>query len=88
MDRAAASDDLDAYHAANLAFHDRLVELAGNAKLLAMYRRLVNELSLYRRTTLAQAGALPLSSHEHHDIVEKIAAGQGGRRGTRAATST
>ena len=42
--------------AANLDFHDRLVELAGNAKLLATYRRLVNELHLFRRATLAQGG--------------------------------
>jgi len=59
----------------NLAFHDRLVELSGNAKLVVTYRRLVNELHLYRRTALAQAGVLPLSSHQHHDIVEKIAGG-------------
>jgi phosphonate utilization transcriptional regulator len=75
MDAAAARNDLDGYHEANLAFHDRLVELAGNRKLLAMYRRLVNELRLHRRATLAQAGALPISTREHHDIVDKIAAG-------------
>jgi phosphonate utilization transcriptional regulator len=76
MDRAAAQDDLDAYHHANLDFHDRLIELAGNPKILATYRRLANELYLYRRTTIAQAGALPVSAREHHDIVEKIAAGK------------
>jgi phosphonate utilization transcriptional regulator len=76
MEKAAAREELDAYYRANLQFHDRLVELAGNAKLLATYRRLVNELHLYRRASLAQAGALPISTREHHDIVEKIAAGQ------------
>jgi phosphonate utilization transcriptional regulator len=76
MDKAAARGDLDAYYHANVAFHDRLVELAGNAKLLATYRRLVNELHLHRRASLAQAGALPISTREHHDIVEKIAEGQ------------
>jgi DNA-binding GntR family transcriptional regulator len=44
-----------ATHAANLEFHDTLVSLSGNAKLLATYRRLVNELHLYRRASLAQA---------------------------------
>ena len=44
MDRAAAKNELDAWHVLNLEFHDRLVEYAGNAKLLAVYRRLVNEL--------------------------------------------
>jgi phosphonate utilization transcriptional regulator len=74
MDRAVARDDIDAYHAANLEFHDTLVALAGNRKLLATYRRLVNELHLYRRATLARAGALPVSVREHHDILDKIAA--------------
>ncbi len=74
MEKAAAQDDVDGYFAANLAFHDRLVELAGNAKLLAIYRRLVNELVLFRRTTLAQGGALPVSTREHREIVERIAA--------------
>ena len=76
MDKAAAKNDLDGYHQINLAFHDRLVQLSGNAKLLFTYRRLVNELHLYRRTALGQAGAVPVSSHQHHDIVEKIAARQ------------
>ena len=81
MDKAAAKEELDAYYRANLQFHDRLVELAGNAKLLATYRRLINELHLYRRASLAQAGALPVSTREHHDIVEKIASGQAAAAG-------
>ena len=81
MDRAAARNDVDGYHAANLEFHDALVALAGNGKLLAMYRRLVNELHLYRRATLAQAGTLPVSAREHHEILDKIAAGQAAAAG-------
>ena len=75
MEKAAAQGDVDGYLAANLAFHDRLVELAGNAKLLSTYRRLVNELHLFRRATLAQGGVLPVSTREHREIVERIAAG-------------
>ena len=75
MEKAAAQGDVDGYLAANVGFHDRLVELAGNAKLLATYRRLVNELHLFRRATLAQGGALPVSTREHREIVERIAAG-------------
>jgi len=74
MDRAVARDDIDAYHATNLEFHDMLVALTGNRKLLATYRRLVNELNLYRRATLSRAGALPVSVREHHDILDRIAA--------------
>lgn len=75
MEKAAAKGDVDAYLAANVEFHDRMVELAGNAKLLVMYRRLVNELRLYRHATLAQGGVLPVSTREHREIVHRIAAG-------------
>jgi len=75
MDRAAGKNDLDAWHVLNLEFHDRLVEYTSNAKLLAVYRRLVNELKLFRRQTLAQRGSLPVFTREHRDIVAKIATG-------------
>ena len=76
MERAAAQGRRRRLSRGQLDFHDRLVELAGNAKLLATYRRLVNELHLYRRATLAQGGTLPVSTREHRDIVDRIAAGQ------------
>ena len=72
---AAVSDDHEAYHAANLRFHDALVEFAGNAKLLQMYRRLVNELSLFRRHTLAEPRRLRKSTLEHQKILALIASG-------------
>jgi phosphonate utilization transcriptional regulator len=76
MERAATTGDVDAYLAANVDFHDRMVELAGNSKLLVMYRRLVNELHLFRHATLARGGALPVSTREHRAIVDRIAEGQ------------
>ncbi len=81
MDDAALDKDVDRYFQANVAFHDRLVELAGNAKLLFTYRRLVNELNLYRRAALSQDGTLPLSAREHHDILDRIAAGDAAAAG-------
>ena len=81
MERAIGHGDVDGYHAANIAFHDRIVQLAGNAKLTALYRRLVNELHLHRRTALAQAGKLPVSMREHRAIAEHIAARQGSAAG-------
>ena len=81
MDKAVARGDVDGYHAANIAFHDRIVELAGNAKLTFLYRRLVNELNLHRRASLAQAGSLPVSIREHRAIVERIAAKQAAAAG-------
>jgi phosphonate utilization transcriptional regulator len=73
MEAASSRNDVDAYLAANVDFHDRLVELAGNGKLLLVYRRLVNELHLFRRMTLAQGGTLPVSTREHREIVKLIA---------------
>ena len=81
MERAVARGDLDTYHAANLAFHDRLVELAGNAKLLGLYRRLVNELSLHRRASLDQTGIPSVSLQEHRGIVDCIASGRAAAAG-------
>ena len=74
MGAAAARGEVDEYFALNLEFHDRIVELAGNAKLAHLYRRLVNELNLYRRASLDQAGNLPVSVAEHRAIVDRIAA--------------
>lgn len=75
MDKASVKKDPASYYLLNLKFHDLLVEFTGNKKLLAMYRRLVNELNLYRRKTLAQIDNLSASTKEHHDIVDKIASG-------------
>jgi len=82
METAAAARDTGGYYAANIEFHDSLAQFAGNLKLLEMYRRLVNELSLYRRKTIERGGAiLPTSMREHKKIVEAIAAGDGALAG-------
>ena len=74
MEKAAARRDVDGYYHLNLEFHDRLVAACGNAKLAATYRRLVNELSLFRHQSLARTGTLAVSTREHRVIVERIAA--------------
>ena len=55
MEQAVKVKDADAYHLLNLRFHDRLVELAGNRKLTDVYRKLIKELSLFRRLNLTDA---------------------------------
>ncbi len=75
MERAVKAADADAYHLLNLKFHDTLVAFTGNRKLTAWYRRLINELSLFRRLNLADSAALPTSAGEHRAIVKAIAAG-------------
>ena len=75
MEQAAKAKDAHAYHLLNLRFHDRCVELAGNAKLTAIYRKLIKELSLFRRLNLAEATLMPASANEHRQIVKAIASG-------------
>ena len=75
MEHAVKAKDAHHYHLLNLRFHDRLVELAGNAKLTAIYRKLIKELSLFRRLNLADGWLLPVSVGEHRQIVKAIASG-------------
>ena len=44
-------------------------------KLTAIYRKLIKELSLFRRLNLADGGLLPISAGEHRQIVKAIASG-------------
>jgi DNA-binding GntR family transcriptional regulator len=75
MEQVVKAKDAHAYHLLNLRFHDRLVELAGNGKLTTVYRKLIKELSLFRRLNLADGGLMPVSANEHRQIVKAIAAG-------------
>ena len=75
MEKAVKADDAHNYHLLNLKFHDRLVEMAGNGKLTAIYRKLIKELSLFRRLNLADGWLLPISAGEHRQIIKAIASG-------------
>ena len=75
MEQAVKAKDAPRYHLLNLSFHDRLVELAGNGKMTSIYRKLIKELSLFRRLNLADGVLMPVSVGEHRQIVKAIAAG-------------
>ena len=75
MEQAVKADDAHGYHMLNLKFHDRLVEMSGNGKLTAIYRKLIKELSLFRRLNLADGWLMPVSAGEHRQIVKAIASG-------------
>jgi phosphonate utilization transcriptional regulator len=81
MEKVVKAEDPYNYHLLNLRFHDRLVEMAGNRKLTAIYRKLIKELSLFRRLNLADSWLLPVSAGEHRHIVKAIAAGDAGAAG-------
>ena len=82
MREAGRAKDVDAYYPLNIRFHDRLAQIAGNGTLLAAYRRLINELHLYRRRTLERgADSFHTSTRQHADIVEAVASRDGVRAG-------
>jgi DNA-binding GntR family transcriptional regulator len=81
MEQAVAAQDAQHYHLLNLQFHDRLVEMTGNRKLTAIYRKLIKELSLFRRLNLADGWLMPASASEHQQIVQAIASGNPQRAG-------
>ncbi|MBC8022777.1 MAG: phosphonate utilization associated transcriptional regulator [Burkholderiales bacterium] len=83
MQQAARSRSVAQYYPLNVQFHDLLAEFTGNGTLLNHYRRLVNELHLYRRETLARgADSFPISTREHAAIVDALARRDGDRAGT------
>ncbi|HWT31765.1 MAG TPA: FCD domain-containing protein [Propylenella sp.] len=75
MDSAAEIRDFDSYYPLNLAFHNFIVERAGNATLATEYRALVKKLHLFRARSLVQGGGLAVSNREHGEIVVALAAG-------------
>lgn len=71
MDHAPSIEE---YFPLNIRFHDRIVELAGNRQLLAVYRRLMNEMHLLRRRGLVFGGGMRgMSNVEHRAIVAALA---------------
>ncbi len=74
----AVSRELDAaaYYPLNVEFHELLAQATGNRALLANYRRVVNELDLYRRETIARSAEnIPNSTRDHEAIVNAVAKG-------------
>ena len=66
--------DTEAYYPLNVEFHELLLEAAGNRALAANYRRIVNELDLYRRATISRSAEnIAISTREHEAIVNAVA---------------
>jgi phosphonate utilization transcriptional regulator len=65
----------EAYFPLNVEFHELLLRAARNRPLEVHYRRVVNELDLYRRETILRVDDhIPISTREHQAIVEAVAA--------------
>ncbi len=76
MHAAGRKRDPDAYFPLNIEFHEALAEAAANRALALHYRRVVNELNLYRREAIQRnVGVIPVSTREHEAVVDAIAKG-------------
>jgi phosphonate utilization transcriptional regulator len=66
----------ESYFALNVEFHELLARAARNQALLNNYRRVVNELDLYRRETISRStDNIPVSTREHEAIVNAVSQG-------------
>ena len=72
LEQSSISGGINHYFPLNIAFHDRLVELAGNLTLLAFYRQVVNRMHLLRRSGFSVAGSSSASHTEHRRILEAL----------------
>jgi phosphonate utilization transcriptional regulator len=76
MKAAASKDDVVAYFPLNIAFHELLVLATHNPSLAMNYRRIINELTLFRRATLEKnISNIQVSTKNHEQIVKAIEAG-------------
>jgi DNA-binding GntR family transcriptional regulator len=81
MDGAAAQRDLDRYYPLNFRFHDQLLRLAGNQRLILLYGTLVKELHVFRRRSLLEEGSMRVSNEEHRRVVAALVQGDPVRAG-------
>lgn len=79
MIQHAAAEDLDAFFAANTAFHALIVDRSGNRQLQQFYQPLVNQMRRYQLRSAQLRGGLARSCEEHQMILEAIKAGNAGR---------
>lgn len=74
MEEASKLRNFQMYYPLNLAFHEFIVDSAGNALLAQQYRMLVKKLHLFRARSLVQGGGLTISNKEHREMLSAIAA--------------
>jgi DNA-binding GntR family transcriptional regulator len=71
---ASATRSVNEYFPLNIAFHDRVVEMTGNATMLKLYRQVINRMHLLRRRGFSLSGSSAKSHKEHRRIVAALAA--------------
>jgi len=73
LEATSTDGDATAAFPLNIAFHDRLVEMADNATMLAMYRQVINRMHLLRPRGFLLAGSSAASHAEHRQILRALA---------------
>lgn len=73
LDAAAERGDMTLYFSLNIDFHDRIVEMTGNATLLEFYRRVIDRMHLLRRRYFAVTHESHASQDEHRAIISALA---------------
>jgi DNA-binding GntR family transcriptional regulator len=68
MEVAAHKASLEDYYPLNLEFHETLMRMTGNSRLVAEYLGLIKELHLFRARGLLKGGGLAISNDEHRMI--------------------
>ena len=79
MEAHATRNEVESFFEANLAFHARLLEASGNAKLEELYRQLLGQLGRYRLRSLTLRGNLKRSVSEHKAILRAARRGDAER---------
>jgi DNA-binding FadR family transcriptional regulator len=75
MEDAAALNDVDAFVAADIAFHDVILRASGNILLPALYEPLGRLLSAGRRETSAVPEIQQNAIRMHREVTESLATG-------------
>lgn len=73
LDDTAARGDMTLYFSLNIDFHDRIVEMTGNATMLEFYRRVIDRMHLLRRRYFSVTHDSHASQQEHHAIIDALA---------------
>ncbi len=79
MDEHGARNEVESFFEANVAFHGRLLEASGNAKLQEVYRQLLDQIGRYRMRSLTLRGNLRRSVAEHAAILRAAKRGDAER---------
>ncbi|OIQ96670.1 HTH-type transcriptional regulator LutR [mine drainage metagenome] len=82
----ASRGDMTQYFPLNIGFHDRIVEMTGNATLLDFYRRVIDRMHLLRRRNFSVPYGSEASQVEHGAIVKALATRDPARAGAAVHT--